>query len=447
MNLSAPLSVPALSSRVPASVEGRTNGVFPAGWDDGGPFFIWHCGCFQLHAMKPASAITPPRDLLQRRVIGEFVGNPDGPTLIAVCSIHGNEPGGWQALQRVADFLRSSDAVLAGRVVLLTGNLAALSKGVRFLSGDLNRRWSRENVLRNTSPPPEGAPAEDLEQNELLEIFRRLLRTAADEMYVLDLHSTSAEGPPFATVGDTMRNRDLALSLPVTVLLGIEEQLEGTLLEFLSNEGAVTLGFEAGQHFAESTVNNHESLVLAALAASGILSPTSIPGYAGHVRRLAQGSRRNRILEVRYRHPVAADDEFRMMEGFNNFDRVKKGQPLARDRRGVITAPESGLIMMPLYQKLGEDGFFITRPVASVWLKISRILRATDIARLMPLLPGVSRDPSDQNRLLIDTKVARFFPLQIFHLLGFRKLRWVDGVLHVTRRRFDRRSPFTKGRT
>ena len=31
-------------------------------------------------------------------------------------------------------------------------------------------------------------------------------------------------------------------------MLGIEEQLEGTMLEFMNNEGAVTLGFEGGQH-------------------------------------------------------------------------------------------------------------------------------------------------------------------------------------------------------
>ena len=53
------------------------------------------------------------------------------------------------------------------------------------------------------------------------------------EVFVLDLHTTSASGLPFATVGDTLRNRHFAQSLPVTILLGIEEQLEGTMLEYL----------------------------------------------------------------------------------------------------------------------------------------------------------------------------------------------------------------------
>jgi hypothetical protein len=118
---------------------------------------------------------------------------------------------------------------------------------------------------------------EDLEHHELLAIFREVLRSAADEVYVLDLHSTSAGGRPFATVGDTLRNRAFARKLPVTILLGIEEQLEGTMLEFMTNEGAVTLGFEGGQHEDPSAVDNHEALVLLSLVNAGILRGDDLP--------------------------------------------------------------------------------------------------------------------------------------------------------------------------
>ena len=79
---------------------------------------------------------------------------------------------------------------------------------------------------------------------------------------------------------------------------------------------------------------------------------------------------------------------------------------------------------MPLYQKLGEDGFFIARRVAPFWLRVSAFLRSMNAERLVRVLPGVRRDPEDEERLAVDTKLARFFPLQIFHLLGYRKLRW-----------------------
>ena len=46
--------------------------------------------------------------------------------------------------------------------------------------------------------------------------------------------------------------------------------------------------------------------------------------------------------------------------------------------------------------------------------------------------------------LVVDTRVARFFPLQIFHLLGFRKRRRRGDKLFVSRRPHDTRSPFKK---
>ena len=50
-------------------------------------------------------------------------------------------------------------------------------------------------------------------------------------------------------------------------------------------------------------------------------------------------------------------------------------------------------------------------------------------------LPGISRHPDRPHTLRIDRRVARFYALQIFHLLGYRRLRIEDGTLLVTRRR------------
>ena len=50
-----------------------------------------------------------------------------------------------------------------------------------------------------------------------------------------------------------------------------------------------------------------------------------------------------------------------MEPGFANIQPVARGQLLARDRRGEIRAPEDCLVVMPLYQGLGDDGFFLGR--------------------------------------------------------------------------------------
>jgi hypothetical protein len=157
------------------------------------------------------------------------------------------------------------------------------------------------------------------------------------------------------------------------------------------------------------------------------------------VLKRAGGGRR--VVEVRHRHAIVPEDDFRMEPGFRNFQPVHRGQVLARDRKGEITARETGLILMPLYQRLGDDGFFLGRDVKKFWLTLSAVLRNLKVGNYIHLLPGVRRDPLDENVLIINTRIARILPLQIFHLLGFRRLRWSDKYLVVSRRSYDLAGP------
>jgi len=338
-------------------------------------------------------------------LIGAFVGRQGGPTLIAVGSLHGNEPAGSLALSRIAERLPHLEEKLAGRVYLITGNTRAIARRKRFLSEDLNRQWTSENLSRVGSEELYMTP-EGTELTELDQILDSILITAMDEVFVLDLHSTSADGMPFATVGDTLRNRQFAQKFPVTILLGIEEQLEGTMLEYLNTAGAVTLGFEGGQHVSQQTIRNHEALVWLALVNAGILDKQDAPDLAEMRKRLSGDEDESaRVFEIRYRHAVTADDEFEMLRGFNNFDKVRSGQMLGSDRRGRVTACESGILLMPLYQKQGEDGFFIGREISPFWLKISEILRRLGVQNYIHLLPGVRRHDRDPQTRHLDLLV------------------------------------------
>jgi succinylglutamate desuccinylase len=151
-----------------------------------------------------------------------------------------------------------------------------------------------------------------------------------------------------------------------------------------------------------------------------------------------------RFVEVRYRHALKPTDNFKMHSGYKNFQPVKRGEILASDKTGQIKAKETSLILMPLYQPQGDDGFFLVRHVKSFWLKVSEILRRIDIGAYMHILPGVKKHPKEENSLVINTNVARLFPLQIFHLLGFRRRRWIENRLVVSRRLHDRLSPFRR---
>ena len=383
--------------------------------------------------LKPESQFARPA----AHVIASIRGTLPGPTLIILGGIHGNEPAGVLAAERVWLRMQKRRAALRGEVVLLRGNTRALEQRVRYINADLNRQWTTENVRAAELEGGTPEVSELLEQRELLTVIREAINRARGEIYFVDLHTTSADGQPFATVGDTLRNRRFALNFPLTIVLGLEEQIDGTLLEYVNNRGAITMGVEAGQHKAMTSVDNHEAVIWIATAATGNFRREDLPELDQSRSVLKRASGGTKVVEVRYRHAIVPEDHFKMEPGFRNFQAVRRRRVLARDRAGAIKASETGLILMPLYQALGDDGFFLVRKVKRFWLTLSALLRRLKVGHYMHLLPGVRRDPLNENFLIINTSIARILPLQVFHLLGFRRLRWTDKYLVVSRRSYD----------
>lgn len=388
--------------------------------------------------LKPANQLARPGEHL----IASIRGSLPGPTLLILGSIHGNEPAGVLAAGRVLARIQERRADLRGEVVLLRGNTRALERNVRYIDADLNRQWRADNarISKSGKCGPPGM-SEPVEQDELFEVLKEVTNRAQGDVYFVDLHTTSAQGEPFATVGDTLRNRRFALNFPVTIVLGLEEQIDGTLLEYINHLGAITMGFEAGQHEAITSVDHHEAVIWNATVATGNLRPEDVVELDHWRSVLKRASGGRRVVEVRHRHAIVPEDRFQMEPGFRNFQPVRRGQVLARDRSGEIRACETGLILLPLYQKLGDDGFFLGREVKRFWLNLSALLRKLKVGHYIHLLPGVRRDPRNENVLTINTHIARILPLQIFHLLGFRRRRWIDKDLVVSRRSFDLAGP------
>lgn len=426
--------------------------------------------------------------ILERRLEAPDA-DPDGPTLICAAAVHGDEPAGLMALQRVLRALEERRPPMRGRFFGLVGNRQALGRDLRYVHEDLNRIWLRDRVrglehaltsggtpgaIPPHDPPedrrsgprhdrgndprhdrgsgsrddPEGELRAGLrhearEQWELLREVHEILDSSRDEVYFLDLHTSSAQGEPFLCIGDTLRNRGFALHFQVPVILGLEECIDGALLEYVNNLGVVTMGVEAGQHRVEVSVEHHEAFVWLALVHSGVLAPEEVPGLEARRRQLREAANGlPRVMEVRHRHPVERGDGFRMEPGFRNFQRVEAGELLARDDDGPIHADESGRVLLPLYQGLGSDGFFLTREVRPFWLKVSAWLRHLRLDAALHWLPGV-HGTDDAGTLEVDPRVARWYAIEIFHLLGYRKhRRSVNGNWVLSRRRYDHRSPY-----
>lgn len=369
-----------------------------------------------------------------RRELGTWDGGRAGPTLCVLAGIHGNEPAGVRAVQRVLDRLQELDLALRGRMVAFCGNLPALSQGVRFVQRDLNRQWGEEHLRRLHGSDPSQDRDEDKEQRALLQAFERTLQTARGPVVFVDLHSSSADGPPFLCLADTSDNRRVALSTGIPLILGIEETIDGASLEWWSQRGEVNFAVEGGRHQHPDTVANHEAVLWILLDGLGLLPPgqVDIAPYRQHIERVTAGQ--PKVVEIVHRQVITPADRFVMKPGFRNFDAVKKGDELATDARGPVRAPYDCRVMLPLYQALGDDGFFLARDVRPFWLLVARGMRRLRLDRVVHWLPGVRRDPQDPNTIVVDRRVARWFVTELFHLLGFRKERPRGALLAFTRR-------------
>ena len=371
------------------------------------------------------------------RIVGRH-GTPPGPRLICIAGLHGNEPAGVLALRRVLSFLHDSRPPFKGQVVGIAGNVAALQAGRRFLERDLNRGWSPRGMQRAETSP--GGPAEDGEQAELIAILRKELEGDRSSIKVIDLHTTSAKGPPFLTLADTIRNRAFARRIGLPLVLGIEEQIDGALLEVITTAGPVTLGIEAGQHDDPVSVDHHERAVWMALIAGGHIAEEDAPD-AESMRAALRTAWRDlpEVFAVRYRKPVAVEDGFSMRPGYLNFQSISTGEVVGHDRNGPVTAPEGGRIFLPLYQDQGDDGFFIVRDVHPAWLRLSAGLRGLRVSSLARWLPGIHPARRRRDVLIVDRRVARWLTVDLFHLLGYRKSRVTRGWYVFRRRSHDRK--------
>ncbi|MFO7588802.1 MAG: succinylglutamate desuccinylase/aspartoacylase family protein [Gemmatimonadota bacterium] len=393
--------------------------------------------------MRSSAAPAPPFDEAGpaappgRRLIGRYRGGRPGPLVLAIGGLHGNEPAGVHALRRVFSALEETRPPMSGEFLGLAGNLLALRAGVRFLRHDLNRAW-RPRRIAELRAGRLHAP-EDEEQLRLLSAIEEALGGREDDAYVLDLHTTSADSAPFLTLGDTIRNRTFAGRLELPLVLGIEEQIGGALLDLLNRRGTVTVGVEGGRHDDPRSVDYHEAVLWLALVESGCLASADVEGLEDR-RRFLAGARADLpgVFEVRTRHGVKPGDGFVMRPGYANFQRVRKEEVLARDRGGPIPAPEDGRIFLPLYQELGDDGFLLVRSVRPVWLRVSAALRRLHLDGLAPLLPGVRRSRRRVDTLIVDRRIARWLVVEIFHLLGYRRGRSAQRSIVFSRRGRDR---------
>ena len=307
------------------------------------------------------------------RIIGRYAGQLPGPLVVAFAALHGNEPAGVQALEKVLQMLARAQNtnpafVFHGQLLAVLGNRQAFASGQRFLKKDLNRLWTPANIQRIREADRDALEAEDLEIAEVLDLLHdELAGLKPESLVLLDLHTTSADGGIFCIPTDDAASLRLAKQLHAPVILGLLQGIEGTLLQFatenrfgLGGFPKHTLGvaFEGGQHQDPLSVSRLISGTLHCLRASGCIDMAALASPHDQILHNYSADL-PKVTRIRHVHHIRPGDGFQMRPGYVNFQPIFKDEVLAEDVEGPILAPGDSLILMPLYQAQGSDGFFL----------------------------------------------------------------------------------------
>ncbi len=310
-------------------------------------------------------------DMKYNRIIGSFTGQKQGPLLICFGGMHGNELAGVQALDIIFKLLEieprtNPEFEFFGRFLGIHGNLSALEEGQRFIEKDLNRLWTDENVNRILNTAPELLNTEEKEVQEIMNIIRHEVDIyQPDKIVMLDLHTTTAHGGIFSIATDDPASVKIAIELHAPVIKGMLEGIKGTTLHYFrpdNFEGREVVGvaFESGQHEDPLSVNRAIAATINCMRTIGCVKSEHVENR--HDKLLIDFSKDlPKVSELIMCHSITDEDAFEMLPDFKNFQKITKGQLLAQDKNGPIYAESDGLILMPLYQPQGDDGFFLIK--------------------------------------------------------------------------------------
>lgn len=306
----------------------------------------------------------------QERIISKYTGQNPGPLLIVFGGMHGNEPAGIRAIEMMSKMLivepiTNLDFKYNGAFLGLIGNLQAYQQKKRFIKQDLNRSFTKENLEIVENSTEEELEDELLEIKQILKIVRETIdEIKPEKVVVLDLHTTSSYGGIFTITTDDPESLRIAVELHAPVIKGMLNGIKGTTLHYFTNKNfnvdMTPVTFESGQHDETLSINRAIAAITNCMRTIGSVSPEHVENQ--HDKLLIEHSKNlPKVSELISKHSIKEGDNFSMHPNYKNFQRISSGEVIAHDDDGPIEAPEDALLLMPLYQSQGEDGFFLIK--------------------------------------------------------------------------------------
>jgi len=269
---------------------------------------------------------------MRRRVIGKYTGEDRGPLLILFGAMHGNEQAGVKAIDLMIKMLEVEPITnpafkFRGKVVGIVGNLEAFKKKRRFIDRDLNRCWIRENVDKAFEPEHQNDFAELAEIRAIIQQVLREIKTyKPNKVYVLDLHTTSSFGGIFTIVPEDQKTINIGKELGAPVITNMTKGLLGTTMQYFTSDNlglpTACFTFESGQHEDPLSVNRAIAAITNCMKIIGSIDGKHIENR--HNTLLIEYSTNlPKLSRLLMKHLITREDEFKMKEGYHNFQAVK----------------------------------------------------------------------------------------------------------------------------
>jgi uncharacterized protein len=271
------------------------------------------------------------------------------PCLAVFGSIHGNEPCGLRAIERLRAELESGELQLqAGTLYLVHGNPRATEQHERHTRGgvDLNRVFDYRFV---TELP---AALWTYEHERAL-----ALRPLLDQLDVLlDLHSTTAPAPAFAISSALPASHVLAHALGLGYVTSGWETPEllgdKVVMAPLTQRGAPAVSVECGQHHEPESAAVAYTCLRRALHQLGMLPfPSLLTLPAVSCTRL--------LLRAAVKRPSSS---FKFVKPLSSMQPLATGELIGCDEHLALSAQRACYVIMPNDTvAVGEDMLYIAQ--------------------------------------------------------------------------------------
>lgn len=296
----------------------------------------------------------------QNRVIALYEGHLPGPLIIAVSAIHGNEPSGITAISTLHQMLiaesdKDPDFRYHGTFAGVIANTKASREHKRYIDSDMNRIWSS---------PINDSDSEHRERMELEKTITDLINKYGNGMVVImDLHTTSSPRGIFAVPTTNEASKAIALGLHCPIISNMTNYIHGAMIQYyegkhIGNNEIISVAFEAGRHDDEESPSRAIAAMVNCMRTIGSVNEVHVESKHDEVLK-AYANGLPELCRITYIHHIEEGHLWEMQPDISGFQTITKGQLLAHYDGEPVYSPQDGLILMPLYQKQGKEGFFI----------------------------------------------------------------------------------------